>query len=896
MVAEVRFLHSSMKSLLPALALCTVLSVAAQAAPPSIATDAGNATVTITPGHEVAWVRILRGNGFRSYTSGTLADTDGDGSLRLEGSYAASVLQLVWLVVDLQSGEFATAAARGGPITELPMPLGTILPAVSGRYTQLMLPWMVNTGAPMWVRPGVGAWMYADTRLQADVCGLYCLADAEKMMPLGQSPSVPTEFARGDLLLTLDTIEFMGGLVDAQFDVPANPGKISMLSQGVDDLNEGQPRTLYVIRTEGTQGTVSVRCCAISGDAVEGLDYAFTPREVTFGPGEVAKPVDFTLLDDHLYSELYRSLTFTLENVSGATLGTSTYSGRIWDDDHALVPVLTMGDLPATVVEGDAPWTISVPVTLTGPFRGPVAVVFDVGSTRTELNFVPGEQEKVLPVNIPADDAANVDREIQVVAQMPYGGQRVERRIRVTDDDHPRFRLGDDVTVREGELLVKVPFFVEPSAAQSFTLSWTTVDGTAKAGEDYKLRTMSDNVIPGMTATGELWIDLIDDQSAEPGETFYVDVSVGGPVLPPVRTRVAVTIEDDDAPPPPLSITTTRIIEGHVQRTDLIRVALTTAAPYWVRFSVWATSNGTAVPDRDFSLPASSFQLAPGQTEVLVPVTILGDVADEDDETIEVVVWSNGLTLATAMITLADDDTHSFVSVADTTVVETTGGTTTAVFRVDFKPPPGYAGSFHYETADGTATAGSDYSAVSGTVFFQPGDLGRDIAVPVFGDGITEGDETFTLRLSSITGHTVYLHRDVATATIFDDDQAIARPRAMIDDVFLREANDWSEATFTVRLSQPAAEPVKVRWDTGDDTASAPSDYEPAGGVVTFAPGETTRSLVVRVAGDRIVEPTESFVVQLSHADGLVIEDGQGVCTIENDDTNVPSKRRSARH
>jgi hypothetical protein len=895
MVAEVYFLHSSMKSILPALALCSVLSVTAQAVPPSIATDSGNATVTVTPGREVGWVRILRGNGFRSYTSGTLADTDGDGSLRIEGTYSGSVLQLSWLVVDLQSGEFATTAARGGPITELPMPLGTILPAVTGRYTQLVLPAAVNTGAPMWVRPGVGAWMYSGTRLQSEVCGLFCMADAEKMIPLGQSPAVPSEFARGDLLLTLDFVEFMGGLVDAQLDVPPNPGKISMLSEGVDDLNEGQTRALYVIRTEGMQGTVSVRCCAVTGDAVEGLDYAFTPGEVTFGPGEVAKPVDFTLLDDHLYSEHYRSLAFTLESVSGATLGTSTYSARIWDDDRALAPVLAMGDLPATVVEGDAPWTINVPVTLTGPFRGPVAVVFDVGSTRTELTFVPGEQEKILPVNIPADDTANIDRQIHVVAQMPYGGQRVERTIRVTDDDHPRLRLGDDLTIREGELVVKVPYFVEPSTPQSFTLSWTTVDGTAKAGEDYK-RISYDLIVPHSTPSGELWIDLIDDQSAEPGETFYVDVTVSGAVLPPVRTRVAVTIEDDDAPPPPLSITTTRIVEGHVQRTELIRVALTTAAPHWVRFSVWGTSNGTAVPDRDFSLPATSFQLAPGQTEVLVPVTILGDVADEEDETIEVVVLSNGLTLATAMITLVDDDTRSFVSVADTTVVETTGGTTTAVFRVEFKPPPGYAGSFHYETADGTATAGSDYSAVSGQVFFQPGDLGRDIAVPVFGDGSTEGDETFTLRLSSITGHTVYLHRDVATATIFDDDQAIARPRATIDDVFVRESNDWSEATFMVRLSDAAAEPVKVRWDTGDDSASAPSDYEPAGGVVTFAPGETTRSLVVRVAGDRIVEPTESFVVQLSHADGLVIEDGQGVCTIENDDTNVPSKRRSARH
>ena len=168
-----------------------------------------------------------------------------------------------------------------------------------------------------------------------------------------------------------------------------------MLYGSTETWREGQsPASLWIIRTQGTAGTVSVRCCALSGDAVAGRDYApFEPRDVVFGPGEVAKRVDFTLLQNSVYFQTPRTLTATLENVSGgAHLGAWNHSSvQITDDDQGAAPQPGFGDVPATVLEGDAPWTLNVPVTLTGDFQGTFQIEFFAGTTQRLIDFAQGE-------------------------------------------------------------------------------------------------------------------------------------------------------------------------------------------------------------------------------------------------------------------------------------------------------------------------------------------------------------------------------------------------------------------------------------------------------------------------------------------------------------------------
>ena len=91
-------------------------------------------------------------------------------------------------------------------------------------------------------------------------------------------------------------------------------------------------------------------------------------------------------------------------------------------------------------------------------------------------------------------------------------------------------------------------------------------------------------------------------------------------------------------------------------------------------------------------------------------------------------------------------------------------------------------------------------------------------------------------------------------------------------------------AEFSVNLSAPSDEIVTVNFDTANGTATAGSDYTAASGTVTFAPGETTQTILVSTTDDTVEESSESFFVNLSAASGAVIQDGQGEATIIDDD------------
>jgi hypothetical protein len=113
-------------------------------------------------------------------------------------------------------------------------------------------------------------------------------------------------------------------------------------------------------------------------------------------------------------------------------------------------------------------------------------------------------------------------------------------------------------------------------------------------------------------------------------------------------------------------------------------------------------------------------------------------------------------------------------------------------------------------------------------------------------------------------------------------------PTVRIRDVTVTEGNaGTAAATFTVTLSAASTETITVVYATGNGSATAGSDYQTATGTLTFAPGETRQTITVLVTGDRLPEPNETFVVNLSSPTNATIADGQGVGTITDDEPRV---------
>ena len=181
---------------------------------------------------------------------------------------------------------------------------------------------------------------------------------------------------------------------------------------------------------------------------------------------------------------------------------------------------------------------------------------------------------------------------------------------------------------------------------------------------------------------------------------------------------------------------------------------------------------------------------------------------------------------------------------------------------------------------DGTAVAGSDYTTASGTINFAAGETAKLIDVPVKGDTLYEGNETFAASLSSPSNAGI-ADAD-AIGTITDDDP---KPSFSVDDVSVTEGNAGTAmATFTVSMSNPSAAAASVQWTSGDGSALAGSDYEAGGATLSFIAGAVSGTVNVTIDGDTVDEPDETFTVTLSSPTGATLSGGTGTGTITDDD------------
>jgi ELWxxDGT repeat protein len=207
----------------------------------------------------------------------------------------------------------------------------------------------------------------------------------------------------------------------------------------------------------------------------------------------------------------------------------------------------------------------------------------------------------------------------------------------------------------------------------------------------------------------------------------------------------------------------------------------------------------------------------------------------------------------------------------DQSVPEGDSGSSTVTVTLTLAAPSDRAALVSFATEDGTAVAGEDYLAVSGTLDFPPGVVTRTIDVTVLGDTLGENDETFSVRLSNPVNADPT--RDLVRITITNDDP----PGFRVSDVVVAEGRSGpATATFRVDLF-PAVAGASVAFATADGTAHAGPDYTAASGVRDFTAGQNTHLLTVTIHQDALAEGVETFFVNLSSPVGGTIVDGQGL-------------------
>ena len=205
----------------------------------------------------------------------------------------------------------------------------------------------------------------------------------------------------------------------------------------------------------------------------------------------------------------------------------------------------------------------------------------------------------------------------------------------------------------------------------------------------------------------------------------------------------------------------------------------------------------------------------------------------------------------------------------------------TASFTVTLSKASSQSVSVAYAAANGGATAGSDFTATSGTLTIPAGQRIGTISVPIVGDTAFEKDENFVVNLSSPTNATIALGQGVAT--LLNDD--VLPPTLSVADVSVTEGNSGPKNfAFTVTLSAIATTPVTVKYTPSGGTATAGSDFSGTASSITIPAGTQSGVINVPVLGDTTVEGNETFGVTLSEATGATLADASATGTIQNDD------------
>lgn len=531
-----------------------------------------------------------------------------------------------------------------------------------------------------------------------------------------------------------------------------------------------------MIVTEGDSGareipvkvtlTGATRVAASVGWYWTGRRHTGAAGTLVFAPGEHEKTVVIPYTADTA-PETDDLIEFALHSAVNAKAGRSA---AIWinDDDGAI------SIRPDDVIVAEGGGTVHVPVRLSAPHNQVVSVEYDlvgIGSTDIEdvqgtLTFAPGVTRRDIAVSITQD--TNIEQEetysLHFFAEENATLRRSSAKITIVDDDViPVISLAETRTIRESAAsnYQYVSFRISEGSKEPVSFHIRTSRRTATPGRDYDEVSGPFTVPAGWPSAG-VQLRIANDTIRETDETFELTITdVKGATVQHATT--VVTIEDDDSGAlPGINADDVTFQEGLTSSAE-VELRLSSVAENDVTVVATAIA-GTAAAGTDFEPFRKTVRIPAGRTTAVLSIPLVDDAVAEDVEslTIELSEPVNALIETPApRITILDRDSSETptVSVQD---VSTNENVPVAVFTLTLSSTPVAPLLIEYQTIDGTAIAGEDYTHTQGSVLFAAGELTKTVEVPLVNDRSKEADETFTLRAGAAEAVCTIVNRDAA--------------------------------------------------------------------------------------------------------------------------------------
>jgi hypothetical protein len=543
----------------------------------------------------------------------------------------------------------------------------------------------------------------------------------------------------------------------------------------------------------------------------------------------------------------------------------------------------------------------------------------DYAGTSGTLTFNDGETSKTLTIPIQDDAFAEGDESFRIALTNPSGvslGSLSEAVITIADDDvagQVQFSSGaytarEDLDFKAFALLV-----IRTGSSQGrISVDYRVTGGTAapllapgSTNRDYTDFFGTLTFEDGQT-TAEIPVSIVDDNNKpvfEGPETIEVTLGnpTGGATLGSVTTTILTITDEEDRSGSFGFLRATAF--GNEHDGLFLTLPVLRRGPADRTTTVdFSTRDGTATADADYEAASGTLTFLPGESQKEVPIRILQDSFLEAPETFQVVLSNPtggaflepGFDVFEATILDNDDDAGYLAGSLALHTKPTSENKDSVEFTVErFNHAKGVV-TVDYLTTDGTATAGADYTAVSGRLTFADGEIIKTVRIPILSDSLIEGDETFLVTLSNPTGGATITGPDTNMVLIYDQ-----------GDEFQLNARDYKVAennagfTVTIELTRiPPSDanpdaPFAVDYTIHDGTARAGVDYMALSGTLTFdgtGLHPFKQTITIPMFNDAVVESDETIILTLSNAtQGAVIgELGTATLTILDEDQGNP--------
>ena len=431
------------------------------------------------------------------------------------------------------------------------------------------------------------------------------------------------------------------------------------------------------------------------------------------------------------------------------------------------------------------------------------------------------------------------------------------------------------------------------------TVDYATFDGRATASTDYTATIGTLTFNDGSVASQNIIIPLIDDTFYEGDENFRLNLSnvTGGATLG-ANQSAQITITENDPVPPAgtVQLSAARYsVAENVAGGNLTVTVTRTGGTFGIISVDYSTLDNSANATSDYSVTNGTVSFADGSADSQTfVIPIIDDTFYEGNETFSINLSNvtGGATLganSSAPITITENDpapqagTVQLSAVSYSVAENVAGNITLTVTRTS-----GSDGSIivDYTTLNESATAGADYTLSMGTLSFADGITSQNITIPIIDDSIYEGDETFSVNLSNVTGGATLGANQSAQITITENDPVPVAGTLQFSGAGYTPAENDVSVTLTVIRTNGSDGEVSVDFSSLDGNASSGEDYQTVSGTLIFTSGEVSKNIVVPLLDDAIYEGTENFVVNLSNVIGGAIlgtSNSAAVTIMEND-------------